>query len=562
MGNNFILVLILLISWTIPVMGAGAPRVRLAENGAVLIDDRPFLPIFVWAQPSKLLEFHKALGINTIHPGDTEEKDPTLAYLDRLHRHGMFGLLGIEKLNDKTKGHPALLAWTVEHEPDIAQKPAYVPDLSGQKRFIWIEGEDATESTFKQPAWLERPSDVLSGRRWLGAGKDGVGRAVYKFNAETAGSYHLWLREFNKTWANPTIWALNDSRAQTTSRTLGAKEVVNFGAGRGVGWAYYGRVQLLQGRNTLFLEVAPGRTLGKSEKEPGKEAIWAVDTIFFTMNKTYPPAKPVTLKPTRLPSVQKANYDKVKRLDRKALTWNILTARFFGRYHEAQKLPMKYYRQFLKWTDIVSFDHYPVTGWNKPNRLPEVGLATRQLVGMARKGQPVWTIIEASDQDLSWTPKNTRGPTPAEMRASAWMAIANGAKGIGYFTIAFNPFRWINLPEEIQEEMRRTNSELTALTGPIVMGDTDKRLTIVNDSTGAKDAAGHSIQAIRKEYGGRTYIIAVNVMRKVVNPIFKLQQPPAGNKATVWKEERTVEVDNGAFTDAFQPLAVRVYVIN
>jgi len=268
--------------------------------------------------------------------------------------------------------------------------------------------------------------------------------------------------------------------------------------------------------------------------------------------------------PKRLPEVEKAAYEKVKAADPKALTWNILTTGFYGPYHEQYKLPMEYYREFLKWTDITSFDHYPVTGWNQPGRLPEVGLATRQLVDMAPRGVPVWTIVEAADQELSWTPPETRGPTPEEMRAEVFSAIAGGAKGIGYFTIAFGAkkndgFKWNHLTEGIRAELKRTNAELTELTGPIVMGDTDKALTVSGDATGNKSAQGHAIQAIRKEHQGVTWIIAVNVTTEDVSPTLTLADAPKAAQAAVWHEDRSVPLTDGAITDTFKPLEVHIY---
>jgi len=540
---------------------AAEPRAKLTATGAVLLDGKPFLPIFVWAQPSSLMAFHKDLGINTMHPGEKAETDPPRAYLDKLQAAGMMGLVNMELFSDDLKGHPALLAWTVEHEPDVAQKPAFEADLSGDATVIWIEGEAATKSTLTRSSWLDVKVPQLSGKRWLTSEKEGTGDAVYQFEAKAAGTYTLWVREFNKNWANPTRWQLDGGQAKETPRSLRAEAVVNLGGGRGVGWANYGQVELAKGKHTLTLSIVPGRTAGKPDKEPAKEAIWAVDALCFTQAETYPPAKRLEPMPKRLPDVEKEHYQKIKAADPDALTWNILTAGFFGPYHESYKLPMHYYEGFVKWTDVVTFDHYPVTGWNRPDRLPEVGLATRQLVSMCRPNEPVWTIVEASDQDLAWTAKETRGPTDEEMRAEVWSAIAGGAKGIGYFTIAFNPFRWNNLTDDVKAELKRTNGQLTELAGPIVLGDTDGKVIVTGDDTDDKAAAGHAIQVIRKQYEGKTYVIAVNVTRQAVKPTFQLQPSLATGTVTAWKENRTLAFTKNKFTDRFKPLEVHVYVL-
>ncbi len=544
------------------VADAAPPRVKLTNHGAVLADGKPFLPLFVWAQPIKLLEQWRVLGINSAVPGEKPEIDPPKAYLDKLNAAGMMGLFGVEMMNKETIGHPALLAWMVEHEADSAKQPAYVADLSGDPAAIWLEGEAAEKNTIERSEWLDKEHPQLSGGHWLTTEKGGTGQAEWSFKVEKPGTYHLWVREFTKPWANPTRWVLDNNKPVETPRDLplsgGGTEVIDLGGGQGVAWANYGEVNLTVGKHTLTFEIAPGRTLGNPETEPGKDAIWAVDAICFTTVATHPPAKPSEPQPIRLPKAEKDSYDKVKTADSNALTWNVLTAGFYGPY---SKLPMRYYEEFIRWTDIVTFDHYPITGWNKPDRLPEVGLATARLVALSPKNKPVWTIVEACDQDLAWTAKDTRGPTPAEMRAEVWSAIANGAKGIGYFTIAFNPFRWDNVTAENKAEMKRTNSELTELAAPICLGDTGKTLTVTNNETADKEAIGGAIHAVRKEYGGKTYVIAVNVTRAPVTPIFQLADCRA-KQAAAWKENRTIKVQNGSFSDTFEPLAVHVYVLD
>ena len=542
--------------------GAGKARVVITPTGALLRDGKPFLPIIVWAQPSSQLEAHRDLGINTMHPGEKPEKDPLKPYLDKLQANGMMALVSPEQLTDEIVHHPAILAWTVEHEPDVAQAAAYQPDLSGEATVVWIEGESPKANTIERSAWLDKPRPQLSGGKWLTSDKAGTGEATWEFEVPQAGTYHFWVREFTKSWANPTRWKLDEGEWHETGRDMAAKDNVRMSGGHGVAWSDYGPVELTAGKHTVSFRIVPGRTVGKANKTPTPDAIWAVDALCFTTGDAPPAPKKIEPTPKRLPDdEEKAKYEKVKAAAPNALTWNILTAGFYGNYN---KLDLKWYREFLQWADITSFDHYPVTGWNQPGRLPEVGLATRKLVELARPNQPVWTIVEASDQELSWTPAATKGPTPEEMRAEIWMSIAGGARGIGYFTVAFGKkkndgFKWNHLTDGIRAEMKRSNAELTALAGPIVAGDTAKALTVSGDETADKSAAGHAIQAIRKEYEGVTYVIAVNVTRDAVTPTFTLADPPKADKATVRGEGRTVSVRGGAFQDAFKPLEVHIY---
>jgi hypothetical protein len=66
--------------------------------------------------------------------------------------------------------------------------------------------------------------------------------------------------------------------------------------------------------------------------------------------------------------------------------------------------------------------------------------------------------------------------------------------------------------------------------------------------------------AIRKDYEGKTYIIAVNATRQQVKPTITLDPAPA-EAAQVLKEGRTVTLQKAAFSDVFDPLAVHIYML-
>jgi len=535
---------------------AAEPRASLADGGGLLVDGKPFLPIFVWAQPMKLIEFHKGLGINTLHAGCKDDSPREL--LDKLHANGMFGWMNLDLMNDKTVGHPAVLCWTSMHEYDSPKDPLYKADLGGNATVLWIEGEQPKEHSFKQAGWLNVEKPQLSGGKWLVSSAAGEGKAVYEFAVEKPGSYNLWVREFYKTRANPTRWTLDDQAPQETPRSLGTKESKGVAPSMAVGWGKYGTVELSQGRHTLTLEVVPGQTQGGPGKEPNmKLTLWAVDALCFTTAETYPPALKGDYLPRRSPDEAQANLRKIREADPKALAALIFSGSIcetFGGVPK-QRVPEHTYKAFMETADIVTYDFYPSSGCNKPYRLPQNGLACRELASWAPKGKPVWAFIETGQINNTFP-----SPTPEEMRAQIWSCVANGAKGIGYFTVAFAPFRWTNFGEGIEGELKRSNAELTELAGPIVMGDTDRKLTVTGDEVDDKWAENRAIHAIRKEYKGKTYVIAVNVCRKAVTPTFTLAGVAAG-AAAVWKEDRTVALGDGAFSDAFESLAVHVYVI-
>jgi hypothetical protein len=180
------------------------PRVKLGENGALLVDGQPLLPIFVWAQPKDEIDFHRGLGVNVLHLGSTG--DTTKDVLDTLHAKGMLALLNMERLSEEVAGHPAILAWTVCHEMDMPRDPPYTADRSGDASMIWIEGEQPKRHSFKDEGWLKLQHAQLSGGQWLVSTEADKGEAVYEFTVDEPGTYNLWVREFYKPRANPTTW--------------------------------------------------------------------------------------------------------------------------------------------------------------------------------------------------------------------------------------------------------------------------------------------------------------------------------------------------------------------
>jgi len=197
-------------------------------------------------------------------------------------------------------------------------------------------------------------------------------------------------------------------------------------------------------------------------------------------------------------------YREVRARDASRPVWINLTARFYDTYRGGNVLPLENYRRYGEACDIISYDHYPVTGWNKPERVPELYHATRVFIELY-PGKAHWVIVENADQNLSWTPPGTRGPTPEETRAMVWMALVAGANGIGYFPVAFRPFRWQNLTEEMKAEMRRLNAEITALSQPLLVGEP---IPAKSEDTNA------AVRALRQS--GADYLFVVNLTRENV----------------------------------------------
>ena len=129
-----------------------------------------------------------------------------------------------------------------------------------------------------------------------------------------------------------------------------------------------------------------------------------------------------------------------------------------------------------------------------------------------------------------------------------WLAIAGGARGIGYFTHTWSPeHRSFDVSPALRAEMSKTNAQLEAVSGGLV-----------GDATPSA-ADSPAIKLIARRAGGRVYVFAVNSLREPVRAQLHI---PALTRTTVDVngERRKLPVINDRVDDTFPPLGVHVYV--
>jgi hypothetical protein len=137
---------------------------------------------------------------------------------------------------------------------------------------------------------------------------------------------------------------------------------------------------------------------------------------------------------------------------------------------------------------------------------------------------------------------------PQELRAEVFLAVAGGARGIGYFTHTWKPeHSAFDLGGAIQDELKRTNWTLKALT-PGLTG-----------ATRLSGADSPAIELVARRAGNHTYVFAVNSLRQHVRAQLHVPALAAGN-VSVFGESRSRPVGNDRLSDNFAPLAVHVYV--
>jgi hypothetical protein len=186
--------------------------------------------------------------------------------------------------------------------------------------------------------------------------------------------------------------------------------------------------------------------------------------------------------------------------------------------------------------DVVGFDSYPLEERCRPDTIGQVYDLQRDLVAMA-PGKPTFQWIEAGPMEKCFR----YDPTPEIVRAETWLAIAGGARGIGYF-----PDVWA---DPIRKTIKAVNRDITALAPALL----DAEAVAYPDW-----ASG--VKASVRRHEGATYVIAVNPQQKKVTAKISVSGL-AGRPLRVFSEGRTVTPAGNLIVDAFPPLAARVYLV-
>ena len=205
--------------------------------------------------------------------------------------------------------------------------------------------------------------------------------------------------------------------------------------------------------------------------------------------------------------------------------------------------PKGEYAKFARLADVAGFDLYPLSHCNTD--LSVVYKAQRAFDAFAGR-MPTFQWIETGP--IKPTYCGGFAMTPAELRAEVWLAIAGGARGIGYFTHTWSPgHRAFDVLPSLQHEMSKINSLISALR-PALTG-----------TTVASGVNSSAVKVLARTAGNTTYLVAVNTER---SPITAQMHVPrfANGVVRAFGEKRTVSASSGRINDYFVPLGVHIYV--
>lgn len=213
------------------------------------------------------------------------------------------------------------------------------------------------------------------------------------------------------------------------------------------------------------------------------------------------------------------------------------------------------YPQYVQGCDIASFDIYPVTH-RRPQvagKLEYVARGVARLAEWTADRQGVWNCIECTRINHP-----TQKPTPHQVRCEVWMALVHGSQGLIYFVHEWEPkFNEAALLADARmlEAVTRINRRIEQL-APVLNGP-----TISDGIDVVSDRPDVPIATMMKRHEGKTYLFAVAMRDGATSARFRIGGLPGTRTVTVLDEDRTLESNDGGFTDVFAAYDVHLYEI-
>jgi hypothetical protein len=188
--------------------------------------------------------------------------------------------------------------------------------------------------------------------------------------------------------------------------------------------------------------------------------------------------------------------------------------------------------------DMVGFDLYPLQNWCRPERLVDVYFSQRELVELA-KGKPTFQWIEAAG--MTCPHDGPTAVTPATVRAESWLAVAGGAKGLGFFP----PAAWTgDVGEAIAGVTETVRALGPALTAPEVAATTEP--------------ADSLVKAGARRHGDLLTIVVANAGYSATAATITVPELDGRTLSVVGAGSR-LEPDGDSFTVRLPALGTRIY---
>jgi len=508
--------------------------VTIGADRELRVNGRRFLPIMAWLQHPSNFPAVRDCGMNTT-AGYWRGSGGTQGVAEYLGRVQEAGLYGVMPYDDALRGHPALLAYIHEDEPDL---PRQVSD--GE-----VIASPGLRINSGAPLWRMRDGDTSS---WSVLDPLTEAEITMPLPSPVAvRRFSFWLT------TSPGLSVAREIEIQADGQKAAVFALEN-----------------RRGEQAIDLPepVTATRFTFRVAKTDRGENEWgsiAEIAAYDAEGKNVLLAPPRWI-PRQTPERTAEAYRRIRQGDASRPVFMTFTGYFhphFGKWPE--EVRNRLYPAYIASADVVGFDIYPIYGWNKPEWIHLVYEATAQLADLA-ESRPVYAWIETGKGgQYTGALENQKDVTPRHIEAEVWMALCGGATGIGYFTHVWKPsYNQFGVPAENRKALRRINDRLTRLAPAILAPRCKGVLTWTT--------AGGKVAAFLTAAEDAIYVFAVNYDPKnePAEVAFTLDAgglPPtvaltAEGDALVIDENRSVPFRGGQFSDHFEPLSVHLYRIS
>jgi hypothetical protein len=199
--------------------------------------------------------------------------------------------------------------------------------------------------------------------------------------------------------------------------------------------------------------------------------------------------------------------------------------------------------------DVVGVDPYPL--WLPvDNYIGEVADWTRTAVNAVHGSRPVWTIIQFFQADAM-----SPWPTEQQLYDMTWMAIAEGASGVFYWSHGARGLGWVKDSAKhaaLWGALVRVTKEVKDLEPVLLLPDTQVLTAASSQDIVTREKTGPD---------GTRYVIAYNKTNDSAQVHLVLQS--LAQSVTVRRGNLKLEIKNGTtFDDQFAPYEAKVYQIH
>jgi hypothetical protein len=205
------------------------------------------------------------------------------------------------------------------------------------------------------------------------------------------------------------------------------------------------------------------------------------------------------------------------------------------------------YAHLASFADLVGFDLYPIVKFCGRVPLLDVYRDQRELRTVYAVGKPTFQWIETGSMTGECP---TLAVTPAIANAEAWLAIAGGANGIGWFTSAWTDAGWNrwDVSPAMQAQITTVDAQLHALAPVLTTPPGD----VVVPWNG-------TVAASTRTYDGELWVIAVNGGAQPTTVPMRIDGLRGRTLNVVGEQRRLKPTKQVYLRDGFAPYQVHLY---